>query len=379
MTSEERVMAALNHKEADKVPLDFAGHLISGIHTNAYRRFLDYLGKNNIPAEVLHQRQQAALVHEDVLRLFGVDTRSLVSTAHRYHYSADAEFDYYTDEWGITWRKEKANGLYFDLKTSPFRGDAGMKAAENALWPDWSTFDRLTGLKERSEEIKKTGYAQVLDLPVGLEVFDGCFNLRGFEDFYCDLASDEKIAEYFMDKQLDLQIRWWQSALSNLPNVRIVRTGDDLGDQRTTRISPEMYRRLIKPRHKKLFDSIKKAGKGNIAICLHSDGAIRDLIPDLIEAGVDCLNPIQYTLPGMGAADLKREFGRDLVFWGGGIDIQEDLVKSTPAQIKDKVTEMIEILAPGGGFICCQTHIIQSDAPPENIQAYLETVRDYTN
>jgi uroporphyrinogen decarboxylase len=151
---------------------------------------------------------------------------------------------------------------------------------------------------------------------------------------------------------------------------------DDLGDQRSTLVSPDLYRSLIKPRHAALFAAIKKI-RPDVRIVFHCDGAIRELIPDLIEIGVDALNPVQYGLPGMDAAGLKRDFGKDLTFWGGALDTQTVLPKGTPAEIRDEVRRNIEILAPGGGFVACQTHIIQHDVPTENLVAYLEAVQEY--
>jgi uroporphyrinogen decarboxylase len=191
-----------------------------------------------------------------------------------------------------------------------------------------------------------------------------------------DLASDEESAGYLMDRQLDMQVAWWLSALDRLPGIRVIRVGDDLGDQRSTLIAPDQYRRLIKPRHKKLFSAIKSAFPG-VSILLHSDGAIRELIPDLIEIGVDGLNPVQYTLPGMNAAELKKAYGKDLAFWGGAIDTQTVLPNGNPESIRDTVRRNMDILSPGGGFVCCQTHIIQSDVPTENIVAYLEAVSEF--
>ncbi len=371
MTGHERVTAAFAHKESDRVPFDFGGHLISGIHRNAYLRLRAGLGLPGLETPAFHRRQQTILPHEDLLVKFEVDTRSIVSSSHRHENWEDASYESYRDEFGAEWHRNKEGGLYFDLCKSPFAGEEGLELARKTPAPDWSEPFRTQGLAERSAAAGTA--CQVLDLPMGLEVQDGCFFLRGYMDFYMDLAADEEGAAFLMDRQLEMQLAWWNSALAKLPGISVLRIGDDLGDQRSTLIDPEQYRRLIKPRHAKLFSTIKKAFPA-VSILFHCDGAIRELIPDLIETGIDGLNPVQYTLPGMDAASLKRDFGADLTFWGGALDTQTVLPKGSPAEIRDEVRRNIDILAPGGGFVCCQTHIIQSDVPTENLIAFFEAV-----
>ncbi len=376
MTGEERIDAAFAHRESDGVPFDFCGHLISGIHKNAYVRLRKGLGLPQTEPNVFHKRQQTVLPDEDILEFLGVDTRAIVSSSHRHVCWEDAGDEYYRDELDVEWRKRKDGGLYFELAKSPFAGDDGMEKAKKARFPDWSEPYRTEGLPERCAVAKAGGYSQVLDLPVGLEVQDGCFFTRGYMDFYMDAAADEESAAYLLDKQLEMQLAWWTSALPRLPGIKVIRIGDDLGDQRTTLMSPELYRSLVKPRHARLFAAIKAIAP-QVHILFHCDGAIRDLLPDLIEVGIDGLNPVQYTLPGMEAAGLKKDFGADLTFWGGTLDTQEDLPNGKPGSIRDKVKRNMDILSPGGGFVCCQTHIMQSDVPLENLLAYFEAVRDF--
>jgi uroporphyrinogen decarboxylase len=140
-------------------------------------------------------------------------------------------------------------------------------------------------------------------------------------------------------------------------------------------LSPRSYRQLIKPRHRELFAAIKRAAP-HVKVFFHSCGAIRPLIPDLIEIGVDILNPVQLGARGMDGRELKREFGKDLVFWGGGIDTQQTLVKGTREQIRAEVRRNIEALAPGGGFVFAAQHVIQPDVPPENFMTMWEAVRE---
>lgn len=156
----------------------------------------------------------------------------------------------------------------------------------------------------------------------------------------------------------------------------VVGEADDLGVQDTTAISPEMYRKYVKPRHKKLFSHIKKLSP-HCYIFLHSCGSVYDVISDLIEVGVDILNPVQVSAAKMDTRKLKKEFGKDLTFWGGGVDTQDILPHRSPQQVKDEVRRRIDDLAPGGGFVFATMHNIQDDVPPENIMAMWEILREY--
>jgi len=132
---------------------------------------------------------------------------------------------------------------------------------------------------------------------------------------------------------------------------------------------------LIKPRHKQLFEAQRKLFPEPFYVFFHSDGAIYDIIPDFLEIGVDVFNPVQLTAKGMDAAKLKREFGKDLAFWGGGVDTQNVLPRGTPAQVRANVTERIRELSPGGGFVFATVHNVQDDVSAENLAAMIEAFR----
>ncbi len=380
MTSEERVKLALQHQEPDRIPLDFGATLLTGIHVNAYKNLLHYLGIEKTEFPIMFERPQDAMIHDDILDRFQVDVRGLIPHEPPRVRREDEQYDYYVDEWGVTWRKDKVEGKYFDLcENAITTTDITIDDLKAFPWPNLADPARLRGLKERAKELKaRTGCALLMEGITGSEVFDGSFFIRGYENFYLDLAGNPDAACYLMDKMVDLQLQYWEMALQELGDeVLIVRLGDDLGEQTKTRISPRMYRKLIKPRHQKLISSIKKMAKGELYIFLHSDGAISKLIPDLIEIGIDILNPIQYTATGMDTKSLKQEFGNDITFWGGAIDPQGILPNGTPQQVKDEVKRHLDDLAPGGGFVCCQIHNYQDDVPPQNIMAVYEALEEY--
>ncbi|MBD3309438.1 hypothetical protein GF339_23795 [candidate division KSB3 bacterium] len=380
MTSQERILCTLRHQEPDRVPLDFGATLLTGIHINAYAQLLEYLGIQKPDLPIMFERPQNARMHDDVLEQFGVDVRGLIPREPPRTRWEDAQYDYYRDEWGVTWRKAKADGKYFDIVDHPLpQPDITIEELKAFPWPTLADPAKLTGLKDRARELQaQTGCALILEGVLGSEIFDGSFFIRGFENFYVDLAGNPDVACYLMDQMVELQLSYWEMALRELgDDVLIVRLGDDLGEQAKTRISPRMYRTLIKPRHHKLISSIKQMAQGEVYIFLHSDGSIYNLIPDLIEIGVDILNPIQYTAAKMDTKTLKREFGKDLTFWGGVIDPQGTLPQGSPQQVKDEVKRHMDDLAPGGGFVFCQIHNYQDDVPPQNIMAVYEAFHEY--
>jgi uroporphyrinogen decarboxylase len=201
--------------------------------------------------------------------------------------------------------------------------------------------------------------------------------LRGYLRFYLDLAESPRTVERFLERLLEFKSAFWARALAEFgDSVDVVNEADDLAGQNGLLLSPDTYRRLIKPRHARLFAAIKKAAP-RVKIFFHSCGAVRPLIPDLIEAGVDILNPIQLSAKGMNPLELKKEFGRDLVFWGGGVDTQGIFTTGTPREIRDHVRENIEALAPGGGLVLATVHNTQANVPPQNFMAMWETLQEY--
>jgi uroporphyrinogen decarboxylase len=199
---------------------------------------------------------------------------------------------------------------------------------------------------------------------------------RGFEQFYIDLAVNHEFVAYMLDRLVEFKCAFWQRALAEVGDlVEVVLEADDMAGQHSLLFSPETYRKIIKPRHEKLFSFIKQ--QAPIRLFFHSCGAIRPLIGDLIDTGIDILNPVQISAAGMDPKELEQEFGRDLVFWGGGVDTQGVLGTGTPQEVKEDVRRNIEALAPDGGFVFAAVHDIQANVPPENIMAMWEAWKAY--
>ncbi len=380
LTSEKRVELALQHKEPNRVPFDLGSTLVTGIMLPAYKRLLNHLGitKEDIP--VVDIVQQLAGVDEEILERLKVDTRGLMPSTiagEKPEITEDDNYRYFTDSWRIGWKMPKVGGYYYDMYKHPLKGEIDKEKIDSYPWPNPADFARVDGLRKKAEEFKEKGKAIVVG-SLGGGFFELGFWIRGFEDFYVDFAADPSMACYLMDKLLEIRMVYWEIILKELGDyILVVMEGQDLGEQSGTMISPQMYRRYVKPREKKLFSHIKKIAPKPVYIFFHSCGSVYDVIPDLIEVGVDILNPVQVSAAKMNTAKLKKEFGKELTFWGGGVDTQHVLPHGTPQQVKNEVRRRIEDLAPGGGFVFNTVHNIQADVPPENIMAMWEALQEY--
>ena len=376
MTSRQRLLTALNHKEPDRIPYDLDGTNQSGIHHIAYRNLLSYLGIRKDEITICDPIQQLAHVHEDVLEKLKVDTRIIYPkdpSNWKLNIEEDKEGKYFIDQYGIKWTMHKG-GFYFDPTGHPLT-EGSIEELNNHPFPDPSDKKRIEGLKEVARGFRERGFpVNMMSMSGGF--FEAPFWLRGFENFYCDLAGNPRYACSLMDKLLEIEMGYWDLVLSELGDyIDIALTANDLGGQDGPVISPSMYRKYIKPRQKKLNSFIKNK-KSSIYIFFHCCGSIYDLLPDLIETGIDIINPVQVSAAKMNTKRLKKEFGDALTFWGG-IDTQEILPYGTPQEVKDEVKRRIDDLAPGGGFVLTSVHNIQADVPPENIMAMWETLQEY--
>lgn len=379
MNSRERTLAALNHQEPDRVPLDIGGTAVSGVHAIAYEALRRYLDLENKTISVRNLSGQTVHLDEDFLERLAVDTRFISPrniANETIRLQDDGEYWAYDDEWGIGRRQPKKNGLYFDIYRHPFDVENISESLKTYAWPEATHPGRFLTLKEQALAAREKGKLTVLGgLCAGIaEMYSW---LRGYYRFYTDLGADQKTTQLFLEKLAELKAAYWERALALIgPYVDVVSEADDLAGQNGLLISLDMYRRLIKPWHRELFQAIRRAAP-HVKIFLHSCGAIRPLIPDFIELGVDILNPVQISARGMDPVELKRDFGRDIVFWGGGVDTQNVLGKATPQEVREHVWRNIEALMPGGGFVFATVHNTQANVPPQNFIAMWETLQEY--
>jgi uroporphyrinogen decarboxylase len=380
MNSRERILTALSHCEPDRIPFDLGSCQITGIHTVAYRNLRKILCLPEVEIELCDAVQQLASIDEDFITRLNIDTRGLYPlNSHNWQIVEEDVGDYwaYRDEWGITHHRPKDHGLYYSVVKVPMpRTDLTVEDISNHHWPAIGNPERIAGLRELARQYRVSGYAVVLkDAFAG--IFEFAQRIVGMENLLMMMISNEKVACTLFDKLLELKLDYWQTALAELGDlVDIVTYADDYGTQESQIISPDMFRRLLKPRVKTLFETFIKSAP-HAKRFFHSDGNVRPLIPDFIELGVDILNPIHIRAKNMEPAGLKRDYGQDLVFWGGGVDTQGILPYGTPQEVKDDVRRNIEALAPGGGYVFNTIHNIQADVPPENFVAMWETLQEY--
>jgi uroporphyrinogen decarboxylase len=378
MNSRERVVAAINHREPDRIPFDLGGMAQSGIHKEGYARLREYLHLPKVETSILNLNTQQAKFDTEMQDRLRIDTAMVYSAwASPTRSIVRDEGDYwaYTDPWGVDRRMPKEGGQYFDVVSSPLAGDDIRERFAKYPWPDPLDASVFADLRKEAKEAREQGrFVVLMGLCPGIvEMYTW---LRGFERFYLDLAAEPQIVHMFLDKMVELKAAYWQRALGEIGEwVDAVNEADDMAGQTNLLFSPVTYRQLVKPHHAQLFKAIKTSAP-QVKLILHSCGSIRKLIPDFIEIGVDVLNPVQISAAGMDPSELKREYGKDICFWGGGIDAQNTLTTGSIEEIRASVRANVQALAPGGGFVFAPTHIIQSTVPPENIMAMWEAFQE---
>lgn len=378
MNSLERVQQTLNHKEPDRVPFDLGGTGLSTIHVTAYRNLRQHLGLPKVEPKVAFVAEQLVLVDDDLAERLLADVRPVLpgsASSFTYNFRDEGKYEAYTDEWGIGWRRPVDGGFYYDMCHHPLARAESLDDLKAHPFPNPLDEGRFAPLREQAEALRARGKAVALAGPCAgiAEVYSW---MRGYEEYYVDLARHKDWVGYMLDRLVEFKSAYWERALSEVGDlVDVIIEADDLAGQQALLLSPRTYRQVVQPRHKRLFAFIKS--QAPVKVFFHSCGAVRPLIPDLIDAGIDILNPVQISAASMDLIELKREFGRDLVFWGGGVDTQGVLGTAIPAEIKDHVRRNIEALAPGGGFVFAAVHDIQANVPPENVVAMWEAWQEF--
>ncbi|MFH1129770.1 MAG: uroporphyrinogen decarboxylase family protein [Pseudomonadota bacterium] len=405
MTPRERVLSVLEHREVDRIPIDFAGHRSSGITAIAYAKLLKLLGMEGRPIRIYDPTQQLAIVDEEVLNKFGVDTIELgrgfcldeeswvdweLPDGTPCQMPAWASPKWEKDAW-VIWSPDgrvvarmPQGSWYFEQADYPLaeRSDPKDIAAviEKRIWigvpgvpgPLKEGLDGERLLSEGARRLREKTNRAVIGV-FGGNLLELGHSLFRNDNFFILLAAEPQKAHNFLDQILEMHLADLERYLAAVgDSIDVILFGDDLGMQTGPQISPKMYCEFFKPRHKRLWNRAKELA--NVKVMLHSCGGVRELLPHLIEAGIDAINPVQISCARMDAAELKQEFGKDIVFWGGGCDTQSILPNSTPEQIRKHVVQQIKILGNGGGFVFQQVHNIMPNVPPQNIVAMFDAV-----
>lgn len=408
MNSREKVLSAFEHRETGHFPVDLSGHRSSGISGIAYANLRDFLGLEKKPLRIYDPVQQLAVVDDDILEIFGVDVielgRGFALDESDWHdwIMPDGrqclvprwfnpvrknEGWYVISRAGEEIAKMPAGALYFEQGFFPFYNEEDLdnlpSALENTMWTSpalSSPPGPLAGgnegrklLREGALNLREGTRRAVIGLFGGSLFETGQFLYRN-DNFLYKLAAEPGKVSKFLDRLVEIHLFSLEKYLEDVGDcIDIILFGDDLGMQTGPMISPEMYRKFFKPRHKKMWSRTKELSGAKIM--LHCCGGIKELLPDFIEAGLDCINPVQTSCSGMSPEDLKREFGPDIVFWGGGCDTRSVLPHAQPSEIEKHVRRRLEIFGKGGGFVFQQEHNILSDVPPENIVAMFNAIK----
>jgi len=374
MRPRERVMKALRHEEPDRVPIDLGGN-ISSLHVLTCKRLSEFLGVR-FEARIMDKVQQAVSPPEQVLQRFDIDFRRVLLKSGGLQGRPDLGNDqygrpYFIDEWGIKWGK---GPLYYDMIDHPLKS-ASVDDLEAYPWPDGHRQERYDGIEEQAEKLcENTDYA-VVGQSLGASLFEHSWWMRGFENFMLDMHKRPDFANALLDKLLMIFLAFYEEYLDRIGKyVQLVQFGDDYGMQMGPIMRPQLFRRYIKPRLTRLYSYVHSRTKA--MILHHSCGSIYSILDDLIEAGVDVLNPLQPSAFQMNAANIKKNFGDRLCFHGG-VDIQRIMPFETPAGVRREVKRALRALAPGGGYILAGSHNLQADTPPENVVTLFDAARSY--
>ena len=383
----------MDHKEPDRVPVDLGSTPSSGISAISYNRLKGFLGIPDGTCRIYDVVQQLAEPELTVIDRLGVDVldvgRAFNVDGSGWHPTtlsdgSRAEYPRWFDP-----SREADGATFFDQTCFPyvdgypadFRGLA--RAMAKVHWAalahspwDCAGDEGFWGLLRENALALRRGSDRALMIVCGCNLFEWGTFLRRLDNFLMDLYVDRAGAERLLDALLEVHLATLDKVCAAVGDVAdVLRFGDDLGFDAGPFMPPEIYRELFKPRHAALCRYVKTHSR--MRTFLHSCGGIAPLIPDLIEAGFEALNPVQTSANGMDPVVLKREFGRDVTFWGGGADTRRVLNFASPREVKRHVVERLSILSPGGGFVFAAVHNIMPDVPPANAAAMFEAVSEF--
>jgi uroporphyrinogen decarboxylase len=403
MNSRERILLAIDHKQADKIPIDLGSSTVTGISAIAYNNLKKHL-KIEGPTKVFDVVQQLANVDMEIIDMFGVDAldinRVSVETIDWYDVNladgSKAQYPewfrpikenngawYTKDKNGTVLSKMPVGATFYDQMFFPYENayPENFNDLKNDLsrisWVAHSHASNLntTELREKLLSLKKSSN-KALVMSGGVKLLELGFFIRRMDNFLMDLMMDQPKLSELLDLFVEMHLAGLEKKCKAVGDiVDIIRFGDDLGMTSGPFMDIDTFRKLLKPRYKILCDYVKR--HSNMKIFFHSCGSIKQFIPDLIEVGFDIINPVQTNCYQMDPIMLKKEFGRDITFWGGGVDTATVINRSSPEDVRKDVLTRCEILSKDGGFIFAPIHNILSEVSPQNIVATYDAVREF--
>ena len=417
MTSRERVLAAFKHEETDRVPIDFSGHYNSSINVIAYNRLKTHLGISS-PTYVRHVMPMLAAAdldtHLEIMKIMGGDVlefSSILLTQWKDGFPKGpigdtAKFelkdgstcfmparfvpvktengDWQISHMGMPTFRMPKDGYYFDRFFNPLGEIRNLSDLDEALkiLEQTTFFGRL---KEKQVERLKISARQareqtdffILGDLSNLSIWHSALEIFGYENYFMFMGSDPELVHRWMDFSTSAFEQKLESFLKAVgPYIDGFIIGDDYGMQQAPQMSTRMFQEQVKPYLIRICDLIRRTAP-NVKIVQHSCGSIVPLIPDMIDAGIDALNPVQTTARNMDPAMLKREFGAHLTLWGGGVSSQTTLFRGTADDVESEVKEKMQIFKPGGGYIFSPDHDIQEHVSPEMIEKVYRSAQTY--
>ncbi len=399
MNSRERILAAIKREPDDRVPIDFGAMRSTGIMAIAYNKLKKYLGLEHLPqTKVYDVMQQLAEPDLKVVDYLGGD----VVQVHRLAPAFRAKINRWREDTlpngseclvpesfrpvtlpngdkvivqdGREIARKPASGLYYEMTYFPLRDARSSSDIDKMEWP-LITPEETTFLIEQAERLRTQTDKAILGEFGGNVLESGEFHF-GWDEFLMRLVTDRKLVEYYLDRLVEWHLENLELYLRAIGDkIDIIQMGDDLGTQQGLQMHPEMYRQVIKPRHRKIYQYVHD--HTDAKVFLHSCGSIVEVIPDLIEIGVEILNPVQTTAAGMDPATLKKRFGKDITFWGGGCDTQHVLPFGSVEEVRRDVTERLKIFTEGSGYVFTQIHNVLADVEPEKVVAMYLTAKEF--
>lgn len=415
MTSRERVLAAINHKIPDRVPIDLGATPSSGISAVAHSNLIDYLGWDS-PTLVYDVVQQLAQPGDRLVELLGVDVLDIGRTYNRFPEEWKAvQLQNGLRAWEPSWFNpvlNEANGArevyhesgrmiakmpqgatFFDQTYFPWEDGypQGRKAMEEALdeamdhvlwqklvhspWDHAGETDFFTNLRKKTGELRNST-DKALMVVNGCNLFEWGTFLRRMDNFLMDLYIDQDNVVMLLELLMERHMKGLAKTCEAVGDlVDILRFGDDLGMDSGPFMGLEVYRDLFHQHRKQLCSHVHE--NSTMKTFLHTCGSMEQYIPSLIEEGIDIINPVQTNCLNMEPEALKRNYGKDIVFWGGGMDPREIFNKGTVDEVRAETRRRIRIFSPDGGFVFNNIHNIMPDVPPENILAMYDEVQNY--
>jgi uroporphyrinogen decarboxylase len=371
MNSKERVMRSLNKEVPDRIPMDLGTTNCTTLTRKAYENLKKLLGIEK-ETRFMMENFQVVFVDEEVLQILNIDTRGI--HPHPIFQKEMIDDNTYRNEFGITFRMPQ-EGLYYDMIDHPLAGKS-LEELKEYSWPNPEKSMDLKGLREKAKKLHDKGEFCLVGDMIDSGIFEPCWYLRGFENYLMDLVIDPDFATAQLEGMYHYQLKRYSLFLQEVGEyLDIIFVGDDLATAENVIMNPQTYRNLIKPYHKEYFKNLKKLAP-NAKLLYHSCGSIFNFIPDLIEIGVDILNPIQVSAQGMDTKVLKDKFGKELSFWGA-IDTTQVMPNGSIEDVKREVHKRIQELGPDG-YILAAVHDIQPDVPPENIVTMYDEAKNIT-